>query len=263
MNTHSRDQLVIEHLPLVGYIVSDLCSRGTHLDRDELASAGQFALFQASRSFDPDRGVPFGAYARARISGALADELRSQDWVSRGTRKKIKETLVIRDGLYQTLGRTPTIDEMAVSLGVDRATVVATLRESATGPVAIEERSDELVSAILGPEDSAETSERETFLRAAVEALPERLQLIVTRLFFEDRQVKDVAAELGVTHAAVSLARNEAMKLLHEGWLLHFDRDAGVLPLPDRNPRTKRSAYLAKLAEFTAHPAAVTERVTA
>ncbi|WP_433862053.1 hypothetical protein [Streptomyces sp. L7] len=63
-----------------------------------------------------------------------------------------------------------------------------------------------------------------------------------------------MAAELGVTHAAVSLARNEAMKLLHEGWLLHFDRDAGVLPLPDRNPRTKRSAYLAKLAEFTAHP---------
>lgn len=263
MNTQARDQLVIDHLPLVGYIVSDLCNRSTHLDRDELASAGQFALFQASRSFDPDRGVPFGAYARTRITGALADELRSQDWVSRRSRTRIKETLAIREGLYATLGRTPTIDEMAAALGVDRATVVASLHESASGPVSLGERTDELVSAILGPEASAEAAERERFLRAAVEALPDRLRLIVTRIFFEDQQVKDVAAELGVTHAAVSLGRTEAMNLLHEGWLRHFDRDAGVLPLPDRNPKTKRSMYLAKLSEFTAHQLPDTQRVTA
>jgi RNA polymerase sigma factor for flagellar operon FliA len=63
-------------------------------------------------------------------------------------------------------------------------------------------------------------------------------------------QVKDVAAELGVTHAAVSLARSEAMRLLREGWLRNFDSDAGTLPEPDFNPTTKRSAYLAKLAQF-------------
>ena len=263
MNASSRDQLVIEHLPLVGYIVSDLCNRGTHLDRDELASAGQFALFQASRSFDPERGVPFANYARTRIQGALADELRSQDWVSRGARKKIKETLAVREGLSATLGRTPSADELASALGVDRATVVTSLHESASGPVALDERIDELVSAVLGPEDSAETRERDAFLRGAVDALPERLRHIVTRLFFEDMQVKDVAAELGVTHAAVSLARTEAMRLLHEGWLRHFDRDAGVLPMPDHNPKTKRSVYLAKLAEYSARPLPAAQQVSA
>jgi RNA polymerase sigma factor for flagellar operon FliA len=253
VNATSSDQLVIEHLPLVGYIVSDLCNRGTHLDRDDLASAGQFALFQASRSFDPERGVPFAAYARTRITGALADELRSKDWVSRGARKRIKETLAIREGLSATLGRTPSVDEVAAALGVDRATVVTSLHESASGPVAIEERIDELVSTVLGPEEAAETRERDEFLRTAVAALPERLRMIVVRIFFEDKAVKEVAEELGVTHAAVSLARTEAMRLLHEGWLHHFDRSAGVLPLPDRNPKTKRSLYLATLGEYAAH----------
>lgn len=254
---------MIEHLPLVGYIVSDLCNRNTRLDRDELASAGQFALFQASRSFDPERGVAFAAYARTRIAGALADELRSQDWVSRRKRTQIKETLTVRDGLYATLGRTPTTDEMAAALGVDRATVLASLHQSASGPVALEERTDELVSSILGPEESTETRERDAFLRAAVSALPDRLRLIVVRLFIEDLQVKDVAEELGVTHAAVSLARAEAMRLLHEGWLRHYDREAGVPPLPDLNPKTKRSTYLAKLAEYTARPLHVQQQVSA
>ena len=263
MNATSSDQLVIEHLPLVGYIVSDLCNRGTHLDRDELASAGQFALFQASRSFDPERGVPFAAYARTRIQGALADELRSQDWVSRGARKRIKETLAIREGLSASLSRTPTVDEMAAALGVDRATVVTSLHESASGPVTIEERVDELVSSLIGPEERAETRERDAFLRTAVEALPERQRLIVTRLFFEDKQVKDVAEELGVTHAAVSLARTEAMRLLHEGWLRHFDRGTGVLPLPDRNPKTKRSLYLAKLGEYAVRSLPIQQEASA
>jgi RNA polymerase sigma factor for flagellar operon FliA len=250
VNTNDRDQLVIDHLPLVGYIVSDLCNRATHLDRDDLASAGQFALFQASRAFDPDRGVPFTSYARTRVTGALADELRSRDWVSRGTRARIKETLVVSEGLAASLGRTPTTDEIAAALGVDRAAVLASMHSSKSGPIALEEHLDELTSAIVGPEESAETLEREEFLRLAVAALPDRLRLVVNRIFFEDMQVKDVAAELGVTHAAVSLARSEAMRLLREGWLRNFDSDAGTLPEPDFNPTTKRSAYLAKLAQF-------------
>lgn len=247
MSTSAPDQLLIEHLPLVGYLVSELCSRGTHLDRDALASAAQYALFQASRAFDPERGVPFGSYARTRIQGALADELRSSDWISRGTRKKIKETLAIRESLFRSLGRTPTIDEMAAALGVDRASVQSALQDATSGPVGIDDRTDELVSAMVSPEESAETKEREAFLHRAVDTLPERLRMIMTRLFFEDAQVKDVAEELGVTHAAVSLARAEALRLLHEGWVRHFDREAGVVPLPDRNPKTKRSRYLAAL----------------
>jgi len=80
------DELVVQHLPLVGHIVTErIGSLPAHVSRDELISAGYAALVQASRTFDPTRGVPFGRYAATRIRGALVDELRTQDWASRSS----------------------------------------------------------------------------------------------------------------------------------------------------------------------------------
>ncbi len=55
----SGDDLVREHLPLVGYLVAEAASRlPAHVSRDDLTSAGMMALAQAARNFDADRGVP-------------------------------------------------------------------------------------------------------------------------------------------------------------------------------------------------------------
>ena len=59
MNRVERNEMVTQHLPLVGYLVSDLCSKASHLSRDDLASAGAIALITSADSFDPDLGVPF------------------------------------------------------------------------------------------------------------------------------------------------------------------------------------------------------------
>ena len=59
-------------LPLV-------CARGSHLSRDDFASVGSVATITSAYSFYPDLGVPFGAFARRRIVGAFADEMRSSD----------------------------------------------------------------------------------------------------------------------------------------------------------------------------------------
>ena len=250
MNTIDRDKLVIDHLPLVGYIVSDLCRKATHLDRGELSSAGQFALVKASRSFDPDLGVPFDAYVRIRVNGALADELRSQDWTSRGNRRKFTELAAVTEQLTGDLGRAPTRDELASVLGVD-SDAVATIQAANTGaPVQITEDFG-FVSKLVSPEDAAETDERDVFLRAAVENLPDRYRLIVSRLFFENKRVQDVADELGITHVSVSQARNEAVRFLRDGWTLHYDAESGheVGPVKEK---TKRGQYLRKLAEYGA-----------
>ena len=80
MHSRNREELIVDNLPLVGYLVSSLCARATHLSRDDLASVGAIALITSADSFDPTLGVPFGAYARRRITGAFADEMRS--WCS-------------------------------------------------------------------------------------------------------------------------------------------------------------------------------------
>src|SRR5437879_2405553 len=58
---------------------------------DDLYSAGLTALVEASRRFDLSRGVDFRTYAKHRVYGAMLDELRRLDTVSRDRRRAIRE----------------------------------------------------------------------------------------------------------------------------------------------------------------------------
>lgn len=254
MPRSARDQLIVDNLPLVGYLVSEIWSRATHLSRDDLASAASLGLVMAADSFDPDRGVPFGAYARRRITGAIADEMRSADWATRTMRTRIKETLAVQETLTTALGRTPEVAELANALGVDTATARAALSDAATVTTSLDEHvADTVAAQIATPEDSMIDGERTAFVRAAVEALPERMRYLVEQIFFEDRSVTELADEMGITHSAVSQMRSEAMRLLKDGIATHYgDEGATAVEPSSRIAPARRSAYLAALADFGA-----------
>jgi RNA polymerase sigma factor for flagellar operon FliA len=251
MNRSHRNALVVENLPLVGYLVSEVWGRATHLSRDDLASAGALGLISAAESFDASLGVPFGAYARRRILGAFADEMRSSDWATRTVRHRIREVLTIQETLTSALGRTPTVDEVASSLGVDRATAAEAIADATRSISNLDDTESDLLAAdIASPEDSLLTAERAAMVRAAVEALPEKMRYIVTEIYFGDRTVKELAEELGSTHSAVSQMRSEGVRLLRDGLNTHYADDAAAVPSKDaRIAESRRSAYLARLAQ--------------
>ncbi|GIT78557.1 hypothetical protein LLS1_02260 [Leifsonia sp. LS1] len=261
MNRNERNALVVENLPLVGYLVSDLVSRATHLSRDDLASAGSLALVAAADAYDASTGVPFGAYARTRILGALADELRASDWATRSARKRIKETVAVRESLTAALGRTPTVDEIADALGVDRQTAAAGLADAARTVTALDETVEPLlVSDAVGPEEALMTGERTAYVRAVVAALPDRMRSIVEAIYFDDRTVTEIADELGITHSAVSQQRSEAIRLMREGLATHYSDEGDPEVIEAKTSQARRSAYLARLAQravahMGAHPA--------
>ncbi len=65
------EDLVRSHLPLVGHLVREMLGRvPAHVSREDLVSAGMAALASAAKSFDPERGTPFGTFATTRIRGA-------------------------------------------------------------------------------------------------------------------------------------------------------------------------------------------------
>jgi len=252
MRTPERNRLIVENLPLVGYLVNEIWGRATHLSRDDLASSASLGLVMAADSYDPDRGVPFGAYARRRITGAIADEMRATDWATRTMRTRIKETLAVQETLTAALGRTPDVTELSEALGVDVATARAALADAGTITTTLDEHITDTVAAqIASPEDSLLDGERSAFVRAAVDALPERMRFVVEQVFFEDRSVTEVAAELGLTHSAVSQMRSEALRLLKDGIATHYG-DEGATPAEpsSRIAPARRSAYLAALADF-------------
>ncbi|KQO65282.1 sigma-70 family RNA polymerase sigma factor [Curtobacterium sp. Leaf261] len=250
MERRARNQMVVENLPLVGYLVAEVCARATHLSRDDLASVGAVALVTAADAFDPDLGVPFGAYARTRIMGAFADDMRAGDWASRGTRKRIKETLAVQETLTSQLGRTASVQEVADTMGVDRQTAADALTDAARSVGSIDDVvHDSLAAEIALPGDDLIAAERVRYLRAAVAALPERQRFIVEAVYFGDSSVTEVAEQLGITHSAVSQQRSEAMRLLRDGLATHYadDVDAVVEPQSRTTP-ARRSAYLARVA---------------
>lgn len=253
MNRDLRNRTVLENMPLVGYLVSDVCSKADHLSRDDLASAGALALISAAEAFDPAHGVPFGAFARRRILGAFADEMRANDWVSRSARRRIHSTSAVRETLTASLGRTPTTEEVAEALGVERSDVEARLQEETRTLTVLDASADDLPSAdTASPEDTVVALERDRYVRSAVQSLPEKMRYIVEQVYFADRPVTEIAAELGISHSAVSQQRSEAMRLMHDGLSVHYVTPGAAHAPKSRVSGERREAYLSTVGARTA-----------
>ena len=253
MNRVERDCLVVQNLPLVGYLVAELCSRADNLSREDLAQAGAIALIQCAESFDENLGVPFGAYARRRIKGAFADELRRDDWATRGARTRMGELASVKEALTGALKRTPTVEEIAAAMGVDRSVVEASrVDASRTVTPLTDVIADMVAAASPSPEDAVVAAEHEDFLGQAVAALPAKMRYIVEQVYYHDRSVKELAAELGSSHSAVSQQRTEGMRLLRDGLERHYlATSTAESPAHARIAASRREDYLAELGTRT------------
>ncbi len=246
-------------MAIVKYEVRSLSVRlPSHVTLDDLTSAGMGALAAAALSFDPERGVPFGRYAARRIKGALLDELRSLDWASRSLRARAREREAARDALATSLRREPDHRELATQMGVSVEEVRELNRDLHQSVVL---RLDALVDAGADamlprhsqtPETIVVEQERENYLNAAVDSLPERLRVVIRATFFEDRPLKEVADELGVTESRISQIRTEALKMLKDGMNANLDPDQ--LPASDEGlVARRRAAYYAEIAGRASH----------
>lgn len=256
LDARAIEDLVRSHLPLVGHLVREMLSRlPAHVSREDLASAGMAALAGAAKGFDPSRGTPFGGFATTRIRGALLDELRGLDWASRSVRARARKVDTAKQSLTATLGRTPTQAELADSLGVavdeiqsidsDVAqAVVLSLQGFAAGSA------DDMVrERTPGPEELLLHREKVGYLHDAIQALPERLRLVVEGYFFDERPMLDIANELGVSESRVSQLRAEALVLLREGMNANLEPTlVTTTDRPDGCVARRREAYFSQIA---------------
>lgn len=251
----AEEALVREHLPLVGYLVSEVLAKvPSHVSRAELTSAGLAALAFAVRAYEPDRGVPFNRFASIRIRGALIDELRNTDWASRSVRAKARRQDAVIQKLTTELGRTPSDAEVAEALGVDPSAIdadrhdvhraVVLSLDGFADPEAVESMAP---SQDAGPEEQLLVNERIGYLHDAVMLLPERLRLVVTQYYFEERPMAETAAELGVTESRVSQMRAEALALLRGGLRAALTEDSPV-PVSSGRSARRQEAYYAAVA---------------
>lgn len=250
------EDLIRANMPLVGHLVREMLGRvPAHVNRDDLTSAGLAALVTAAKSYDPTRGIPFARFASTRIRGALLDELRGLDWASRSVRHRARRADAARQELTATLGRTPTATELAQALGIGvdeveaveedvQRAVVLSLQGFTAGTA------EEMVTErTAGPEELLVHRERIGYLHDAIRALPERLRLVITKYFLDERPMAEIAADLGVTESRISQLRAEALTLLRDGMNAHLDPDLVANPeRPDGCVARRKAAYFAQVA---------------
>jgi RNA polymerase sigma factor for flagellar operon FliA len=225
-----RDQLLLEHLPLVHHVAHQvLRQRALDIDLDELVSAGTLGLMEALKDFEPQRGLAISTFVMPRIRGAILDELRRRDHLTRGARRRVREEATARESLSQELGRSATSAEVASRLGISALELSALQRDAqAQNPIPLDlplttSSGDRVTPAEViaderqVPAESAlERREQVRILKEEILRLSERHRLVLSLYYFEELKLHQIAGILGVTESRISQIRSKALKELRE-----------------------------------------------
>src|SRR5690554_5667159 len=115
----NEDELIAKHAPLVRRLALQLASRlPANVELDDLMQAGMMGLLDAVRRYEVQEEAKFETYATTRIRGAMLDELRSQDWLSRSARSKARDIEAAVQRVQRRELRVASEQEIAAELGV-------------------------------------------------------------------------------------------------------------------------------------------------
>jgi RNA polymerase sigma factor FliA len=221
-----RDQIVLEHLPLVKAIAVRVHENlPVHVDLDDLIHAGVLGLFDAASKFDPEKQVAFSSYAKHRIRGAILDSLRQLDWASRDLRRRHKQLEAATRELAAELQRTPTEAEIAQHLGVDTDRWRQMMIDMRTaGLVSASTRAndnDDLPAPDfpsdpeLQPDNMCARQQLRSVLDVAMKCLPERYKKVVTLYYTNEMTMKEIGGVLGINESRVSQIHKSALEKMN------------------------------------------------
>jgi RNA polymerase sigma factor for flagellar operon FliA len=224
-NKQYREQIILRYLHLVRYVVSRLpVSLPTSIAHEDLVSYGTMGLMEAVERYDLSRGLKFETYAVTRIRGAIIDQLRFQDWVPRGVRKRSKNLGEAMARLEEKNGRPPNEDELCQELGVTKARLKTMVAESNNLLISLDEHrgSDDssgtgslmdLVEDMNSPDPEAdmEAVELKKRLANAIGKLPEREKLLIALYYHENMTLKEIGEVINVSESRVCQLHAQAI----------------------------------------------------
>lgn len=220
-------QLVQEHIHLVKKIASKIAIfLPRHIDSDDLIHEGLMGLMDAAFKYDSKMGMTFSSYATIRVKGAILDSLRSMDWIPRRVRKMAKIIEKAREELVQTLGRTPSRQELAEKLNIPIIKLSSIMSAVEQAQIISFEDLQNFSNRYYVPEDKThpltvedESSdydkvEMKAVLKSALMELKERERLVLSLYYLEDLNLKEIKMILDISEARISQIHTAALKKL-------------------------------------------------
>jgi RNA polymerase sigma factor for flagellar operon FliA len=224
-NAQLREKLILQYLHLVRYVVSRLpITLPVSIAQEDLVSYGTMGLMEAVERFDPARGLKFETYAVTRIRGAIIDQLRFQDWIPRGVRKRSRDLSETMARLEEKLGRAPTDEELAEEMGVSKSKIQVMLAESSNLVLSLDDSwgddssgaSMSLMDTVVDknspdPQGEFEANELRRRLAEAIASLPEREKLLIALYYHENMTLKEIGEVICVSESRVCQLHAQAI----------------------------------------------------
>lgn len=214
VDVKSRDSFIESNLPLVHSLCKRFVGRG--IEYDDLYQAGCIGLIKAADGFDNSRGLCFSTYAVPVILGEVRRMFRDGGAIKVSRSLKELSLKVAREKmrLENQLSREPTINELAVSLGVTPEEI--TEAQSAAMPtVSLTVENDdgirELDVSVAGPEDSLIDK---LLLERAFSYLDATEQQIIKYRYFQFLTQNETATRLGMSQVQISRAEKKILQKL-------------------------------------------------
>jgi len=223
-----RHSLIHDNLSLVKSVAGGMARRlPAHVALDDLIGAGTIGLIDAVDKFDRSRAQSFRKYAEIRIKGAILDELRAMDHVSRSVRRQATELDKVTRDIAAKRGSAVTQEEVAAQLGLTldeyhvhleklKPVYLVSLQDLTGGD---DERDGLQVledPQAADPQQILHLKRLHELVASAIEELVHKPKTVVSLYYYEDMTLKEIGKILGVTESRVSQLLSQATRTLQK-----------------------------------------------
>jgi RNA polymerase sigma factor for flagellar operon FliA len=229
-----HNAMIRQYQPLVRRLAHHMMAKlPANVQVDDLIQVGLIGLSDALSRYEAGQGAQFETFATQRIRGAMLDELRENDWMSRGSRKSQKDIEQALHRLEHRLGRTPLESEIATEMGMSlsdyqsllgkvRGTQLVYLEDMGRGS----DDDDSFLDRHVADSDAdplnllGDQRLREALV-SAIKLLPEREQLIMSMYYEQDMNLKEIALVMNVTESRVCQLHSQSIARLRAKMRAH------------------------------------------
>ncbi len=224
-NKKLRDEIIIQYIYLTKYVIGRIkLTLPPNYAIEDITSFGVEGLIDAIEKFSPEKGAHFETYAIMRIRGTIIDKIRSQDWLPRSIRKRIKDIKNAAEMLRLEHGRMPTTQEISEAMGIEPEKIISILSEDTSVGSLYDkkysgEEGIELIDTIedtnsVSPLDKLAEKDVKNELQAALKKLPERERMVMVLYYHENMTLKEIGASIDVSESRVCQIHAQAIMKL-------------------------------------------------
>ena len=225
-----KSDTLAQYAPLVRRLALQLIAKlPASVELDDIIQAGMLGLLDAANRYQDDQGAQFETYASQRIRGAMLDELRANDWLSRGLRQSSRKVDAAVQALEQKLARPPSEREIAQSMQLSLQDYQHLLQEihgsqlvyyedceggSNENSFLDRQHDDGHRSGAGDPLQRLLDSGMRHMLVEAIALMPERERLLLSLYYEQELNLREIGAVLEVSQSRVCQLHSQAISRL-------------------------------------------------